>query len=102
VPAMTVMETRRLTSDRSRTRVLSLFPDLRKSVAAPENLGLGLTYWTFVGSRNPFFDFLEHHHSTHPTTEIHTRKLDSDKLMWNVLAEERGAQEQRKCSCKVT
>jgi len=22
--------------------------------------------------------------------------------LWNVLAEERGAQEQRKCSCKVT
>ena len=22
--------------------------------------------------------------------------------VWNVLAEERGAQEQRKCSCKVT
>jgi len=26
----------------------------------------------------------------------------ASRIMWNVLAEERGAQEQRKCSCKVT
>jgi len=28
--------------------------------------------------------------------------LSAHILLWNVLAEERGAQEQRKCSCKVT
>ena len=32
--------------------------------------------------------------------EVRERRMIA--FMWNVLAEERGAQELRKCSCKVT
>jgi len=34
--------------------------------------------------------------------EMKLKMRNASLYVWNVLAEERGAQEQRKCSCKVT